>query len=152
MALPDNSGFARLIHQILVIEKKQPLQHIADRLGMAYPTLYARVKGRVAFSAEEIKQLIRELGDIRLVDYLLEGSDLLAVKIPRYRACIQDREQQLHAAVTAVKEAALMLDSLEQDELEKDRYMERLQIHLTEAERALAGVRAGLPSAAAIGM
>ncbi len=151
MTLPSNSGFARLIHQILVIEKKQPLQHIAEKLGMPYPTFYARVKGRVAFNAEEIKHLIRELGDIRLVDYLLKGSDFLAVKMPRHRACIQDREQQLHAAVTAVKEAALMLDSLEQDELEKDRHMEKLQTHLTEAERALAGVRAGLPRASAVG-
>ncbi len=143
----SDAGFARLVHRILVVEKRHELRRIAERLGMPYATFYARVKGRVAFGAGEINQLLRELGDVRLVDKLLEGTGFLAVRmVGRRRVPGGGHEQQLRAVVTAVKETALLLHSLERERsVDGQQRRGHTLDHLREAERALAAVRAALP-------
>ncbi len=49
---------------------------------MAYAAFHARVTGRTHFKAAEVPAVIREVPDLRLCDYLLEGTGYIAVACP----------------------------------------------------------------------
>lgn len=108
-------GFSRLVHRVLVQEKVAKLPDVARTLGLSYPNLYARVAGRVAFKPAEINQLIQAVPDQRLCEYLLRGSEFLAVRRPAASAMAGDVDvldaatALAHEAVTIIAQASKVM-------------------------------------------
>lgn len=143
MRKAKRSEFARLIHQLLVIEKQRPVARIAQALGMSYPTFYARVCGRVPFRPEEITALLREIPDARLVDLLLSGTHFIGVRRPERRRNLRPN-RIWNDAVHTICEAAELLRELESalDDKMIDAVQRcRIEAHINEAERALEAIR-----------
>lgn len=80
--LDRGRDFADIVYTILVPEKSTRLERAAGELGMAYATLHSRVINRTCFSADEIRKLVRTIGDPRLVSYLLDGTGFVAAVRP----------------------------------------------------------------------
>jgi len=141
--------FATLVRQILVIEKRRSIRDVAASLGMEYANFHARVCGRVSFKAGEINQLIREVPDPRLCDFLLRDTPYLAV--PGLRPTEASNEGALRAAIRLAGESLATIeqisDSLVEGQLEPAGY-EQLVEHVREAERAVGTLRAALPGLA----
>lgn len=139
-AAPDTDTFARTAHRILVTEKRRPVQEVAQALGMKYATFYSRIKGRVPFAPEEIRALLREVPDVRLVDALLSGTGFRAVS----RLVADGGINVLQEAARAIKEAANALWEIQSafsaDDLTPDGRQRAIE-HVAAAERALASVR-----------
>lgn len=76
---PRGRAFAELVYRVLVIEKRWPIEVVARQLGMKYDTLYSRINGRVVFSPDEIRALLRAAPDHRLIDILLAESPFIAI-------------------------------------------------------------------------
>lgn len=78
--------FADIAYTLLVVEKLQRIEDVADAIGMSYASLHARLINRTAFSADEIKAIIARVPDIRLIEYFLEGTDFIPVhrQVARY--------------------------------------------------------------------
>jgi hypothetical protein len=72
--------FADLVHRILVNDNRYSLATAASGMGLLYETLYARVRNRTCFSAEEIRRLIRAVPDPRIVSYFFEGTAFVPVE------------------------------------------------------------------------
>ena len=143
--------FARLVHRILVREKRRTVVEVATALGMKYPTFYARINGRVPFSPGDINLLLQEVPDSRLVDCLLKSTAFAAV--PRQRTGERSAPSSLlHNATRLVFEAASALREVERgledrpiDRAERD----RIEAHVNNAERALMLLRQGLETTSA---
>lgn len=144
MSAPDRGReFADLVYTVLVAEKKYPLKDVAERMGMQYATLHARLNQRVVFSPEEVRALIQAAPDIRLISYFLEGTPFIAVERAAFEK--ETAAASLHFGATqTVLEAADVLRVVEKS-LADDRidHRERAQIakEIAEAERALAALR-----------
>ena len=144
MATHRGEDFAALIYKVLVVEKKLTLEQAADRLGMKYSTLYARVNARVPFSAEEINLLIKFVDDKRLCDWLLRGTGFIAVERND-----EIDDDDLHESVRSGATASLLeaSDVLREVELgladhkidHRDKI--RIEAEIDDAERALAALR-----------
>ncbi|GEM_PF-1045390 len=139
-AMPDADTFARTAHRILVSEKRRPVQEVAQALDMKYATFYSRIKGRVPFAPEEIRALLREVPDVRLVDALLTGTGFRAVA----RLVGDGSGDIVREAARAIKEAANALwevqSAFSADDLSTDGRQRAVE-HVAAAERALASVR-----------
>jgi len=141
-------AFADLVYTVLVAEKKYPLKDVAERMGMQYATLHARLHRRVVFSPEEVQALIAAAPDIRLIGYFLDETPFIAVdrtSLPEGSAV-----DTLHLGATrTVLEAADVLRAVEKalDDARID-HRERARIgkEIAEAERALAALRHRLES------
>ena len=79
MAQGNGSTFAELAHRILVHERGWSLQEVAEKMGMKYHTLYARLRGRVSFTPEEVRSVLGFVPEARLADFLREGTAFIAV-------------------------------------------------------------------------
>ena len=66
--------FARLAHNILVVEKRYSLKVVASRMNIGYDTLHGRINNRVPFTAEEIRALLAAAPDPRFATFLLLGT------------------------------------------------------------------------------
>lgn len=77
--------FADLVHRILVTDDRYSLATAASSMGLLYQTLYAKVRNRTTFSAEEIRGLIRAVPDPRIISYFLEGTAFVPVERPPSR-------------------------------------------------------------------
>jgi hypothetical protein len=137
------SDFARLVYTILVIEKRWRLDEVAAAMGLKYDTLYSRVSGRVAFSADEIRALLRCAPDPRLANYVLRDSPFIA--IDRVIADeLQDNKNIHFGATHSVLQVAEVLRAVEQA-LDDDRldHRERAEVmrSIDQAERSLASLR-----------
>ncbi|MCJ2103074.1 hypothetical protein [Methylobacterium sp. E-046] len=62
------------------------MEDVADAMGMSYASLHARLINRTSFSADEIKKIIVQVPDIRLIEYFLETTDFIPVhrQVARY--------------------------------------------------------------------
>jgi Phage regulatory protein CII (CP76) len=135
--------FADLVYTVLVAEKKWPLKDVAERMGMQYATLHARLHRRVVFSPEEVRDLIVAAPDIRLIAYFLDNSPFIAVDrrdLPEGSSI-----ETLHFGATrSVLEVADVLRAVEKgmDDARID-HRDRAKINkeIAEAERALAALR-----------
>lgn len=74
--------FADIVYTILVVEKTPGIEVAAAALGMTYAVMHSRLINRTCFSADEMNALIRAVPDVRLVSYLLEGTDFVAADRP----------------------------------------------------------------------
>ncbi len=137
--------FAHIVYTLLVVEKQKSVEEAASVLGMSYASLHSRLIGRVPFSADEIRALIRMLPDARLVSYLLDGSDFVPaerLKPSANRNHINEAVQR--GATRVVVEAADILelvDAVLAGGGLDHRHKKLLMQDIVEAERALATLR-----------
>lgn len=148
--MTDRRGadFADLVYTVLIAEKRVTIEDVAAELGMKYATLYARVHQRVPFSADEIRDLMRVVPDIRFANYFLDGSPYIAAE--RDTSSAPASETIHRGATSTVLEAADILRVVEEglqdqklDHRDKIEIMEEIQ----EAEQALAALRTRLTDA-----
>lgn len=140
--------FAVLVHEILIDSRNEwTIENIADRLGVTYEVLYARLgtNMRVAFSADEIRELIRQMPDPRLLYYLLDGTPFIAVD--RLQPDFQNEQNlvlKMMSAVAEVGDIAKQMGVALGDNKIDHQDRSRLLNEVVEAEHALANLRAGL--------
>ena len=137
------NDFAGLVYQILVAEKRWSVEEIAPQLGLTYDTLYARVRNRVTFSADEICKLICVAPDPRFVAYLLRGSPFVAAD--RVEGPDHSDDEAIHRGATRIViEATDVLVAIEEALRDQQiNHREKTVIHreIEIAERALASLR-----------
>lgn len=135
--------FADLVYTVIVTERRYAAKRVAADMGIGYDALHARIVNRTAFSADEIRRLIRAAPDPRLVAWLLRGTPFVAAE----RICVQGVDED--ADVRAIQDAAMRIaievaDVLEavQDGLRDSRIDHRDALEIRDeieiAERALA--------------
>ena len=143
MANERGRAFADLVYTVLVAEKKWPLKDVAERMGMQYATLHARLHQRVVFSPEEVRDLIAAAPDIRLIGFFLDDTPFIAVD--RTEGPDGKGVETLHLGATkTVLEAADVLRAVERGMLDEHidhRDRARIAKEISEAERALASLR-----------
>lgn len=140
--------FADLVYTVLIAEKKWPLKDVAERMGMQYATLHARLHRRVVFSPEEVRGLIAAAPDIRFIGFFLDDTPFIAVdrrSLPKGSAA-----ETLHLGATrSVLEVTDVLRAVERgmDNVRID-HRDRAEINkeIAEAEHALAALRQRLDS------
>jgi transcriptional regulator with XRE-family HTH domain len=145
MAQASGATFAELAHRILVHERGWSLQEVAEKMGMKYHTLYARLRGRVSFTPEEVRALLMIVPDARLANFLLENTPFIAVD----RALVDSKSDvDVHRGATkSVLEVSDVLRAVEAGLVDqKIDHVDRARIvqEINEAERALAALRARL--------
>ena len=142
--MTDSSGssFVELAHRILVNDCERTLKDVADHLGMPYHTFYARLRGRAAFTPEDLRQLIAVVQDPRLPNHLLQGTGFVAVEQADAGDQVFD---DLHRGATrSVIEATDVLRTVERSLANNQiNHIDRINIRreIDEAERALAALR-----------
>lgn len=145
MAQGNGGTFAELAHRLLVHERGWSLQEVAERMGMKYHTLYARLRGRVSFTPEEVRSLIAIVPDARLANFLLEDTPFIAVD---RTAAQPPGPGDLHRSATrSVLEVSDVLRAVEiglADMKIDHQDKARIAQELNDAERALAALRARL--------
>lgn len=137
--------FAGLVHQVLIIDRRYDIKKVAARCGMTYDSLYARLNNRVAFSAEEVRNLICAAPDPRFAGYLLSGSPFIAAERFDEDDLSDDPLESIRrTAMLMMIEAGEVLDAIE-TAIGDDRidHREAVVIHeeIDAAERAVATVR-----------
>lgn len=136
-------AFADLVYTVLVAEKKWPLKDVADRMGMQYATLHARLHRRVVFSPEEVRDLIAAAPDIRFIGFFLDDTPFIAVD--RTSLPAGSEVETLHLGATrSVLEVADVLRAVEMgmgDARIDHRDRAKIGKEIAEAERALAALR-----------
>ena len=135
-----SSEFTNLVYTLLIAEERGSVKDVAASLGLKEQSLYSRIYGRVRFSADEARELLRAVTDSRLADYLLDGTAFTAV--PRHdvgegdqaeSARIQAERTVLHASDVMREVAESLADDGRIDHIEQARIEERI----VEAMRAL---------------
>ncbi len=147
MVARRGAEFAALIHQLLVLDKVRSVEDVARDMGMEYHTLYARVGRDTPFSAEEIKALIRVVGDIRILKYFTDDSPYVVVE--RSSPCDVAAHDELHKGLVAeahntVFEAADLLEAIATalaDRKIDHRDALLIRQEVDHCERALAAIR-----------
>lgn len=135
--------FADLAYTVVIVEKRFPLKRLALDMGLGYDALHARLTNRTAFSAEEIRKLIRAAPDPRFAGWLLRGTRFVAAERAEAEAVARDADvEAIHLAATRiVLEAADVLEvveaALSDDRLDHRDALE-IRTEIEVAERALA--------------
>ncbi len=140
----EERDFHDLIYNLLVVEKSPTVEIAAQKMGMSYDMLYARVSNRVPFRAHEIRALISAVDDKRLADYFLQDSTYIAVEraLPNSDGSVESDVYQ--GAARYVLQAASVLRAIDDGLADQHiDHRERLAIEreIHEAERALAALR-----------
>jgi len=135
--------FADLVYTVLIAEKKWPLKDVAERMGMQYATLHARLHRRVVFSPEEVRDLIAAAPDLRLVEFFLDKTPFIPVD--RRSLPAGSAVETLHLGATrSVLEVTDVLRAVEKG-MSNARldHRDRAKINkeIAEAEHALAALR-----------
>ena len=147
MAQGTGGTFADLAHRILVHERGWSLQDVAEKMGMKYHTLYARLRGRVSFTPEEVRSLLAIVPDARLANFLLEGTPFIAVDRMMAQGSPGTEGDVHRGATRSVLEASDVLRAVEnslQDAKIDHQDRARIVAEINDAERALAALRARL--------
>ncbi len=75
----QGKDFATLLYKLLIVEEVKSVKQVAAALGMKEQSLYSRLYGRVRFSVEETRDILRIIDDVRVADFMLDGSAFVAV-------------------------------------------------------------------------
>lgn len=146
-AAADRNEFARLVRQILVVEKRRAVRDVATALRMTYGTFYGRMSGRVPFRPEELNELLRVLPDRRLADCLLAHTDFIAV--PRVGASDPSSDtRNTNAAIHAAEESLAALKGINEaiaNGRDDEAQRHTIEMHIHEAQRALGSLQITLP-------
>lgn len=144
----DIDEFASLLYQLLIVEEVKSVKEAAAELGLKEQALYARLYGRVRLSVEEARKLLRYLGDVRIADHLLAGSDYVAVK----RSDVAEEERRSagvrEGATTTLFDVTDLMREVEVALSDDGRIDHREKIDIEkrvhEAERSLTALRNAL--------
>lgn len=143
MSRDPSRQFARLVHQILVVERVRPMREVAAELELPYATFYSRLNGRVPFRPNEIQKLIRVIPDSRIVEWLLARTEFIAVK-QTIRYDFDAEGGPLETASRSVEHAVAVWRDLctagDRNHLDNDRHA-RIEQHIREAQRDLAALQ-----------
>jgi hypothetical protein len=94
MSMNDNTErftFSNLVKKVMQ-DRKVTMQKLAAMLDMKYDALSSRFRSNGSpFSPDEVRNIIRALPDVRLVNYILSGTDYIGAE----RA--DDDEDPVHA-------------------------------------------------------
>jgi len=149
-------GLAMLLHKIFVSEKQPTVEEAGKRIGMKYDTLYSRLNNRVPFRPEEVRDLLRVCGDVRVAAWLLEGSRFMAVERPD-EDIVSGRSEgvrRLHKSATrTVIEAVDLLREVERaisDDKIDHNDLREISEALADAEQALGALRAHINARAPV--
>jgi hypothetical protein len=77
-----HDGFAALVNRFLLADQQIRPRDLADALGLSYHALHARLSGRASFIPLELKRLFQHYPDPRIADYLLAGTQYIAIPRP----------------------------------------------------------------------
>lgn len=148
MAFHDDTDFANLVHTVLTLDKKAAVKEVAPKIGLSADSLYARLNHRAKFSPEEIRDLIRAVPDVRLVNFFLDGSLFLpALRNQASDPADGEYESIQRTANLSVIEAAQVLEEVDRGLSDKKLdHQERARImdEIAQTERALATLRTHL--------
>ena len=138
--------FAELVHRIVVIEKRGAADQIAGALGLSYDALYARLRNRVKFSADEIQRLIATVPDFRIAAWILRDTRFIAadrggLDDPELPVTESLRHSVLHMLIEA-SEAASQVERALDDGRVDHREAAQIAADIEAAERAIATLRA----------
>lgn len=138
--------FADLIYRLLVVEKRQPLEAVAEQMGLSYHSLHARVHCKILFSVDEARRILEILGSSEVADYLLGESGLIGVQRegqPETMGGDNLYRRSNHLAIETADVLAAVEEALKDDKLDhRDRMA--IQDEILDAERSLATLRAAL--------
>jgi DNA gyrase/topoisomerase IV subunit A len=70
--MQNDYEFARLVYQLVIVEKSKNLTEIATALNLNYDAMHSRVNNRVHFKPGEIREILKILPDSRLVMHFLK--------------------------------------------------------------------------------
>jgi hypothetical protein len=138
------NAFAQLLYQLLIVEKIKTVGEVAAALDLKEQALYSRLYGRVRFSAEEGRDLLRLLGDVRIADFFLTGSPYVAVERAAAPESPESGEVRTRATSTMFDVTDLMREvevALSDDGRIDHREKARIEKRLFEAERSLSALR-----------
>ena len=74
--------FHRLVHRLIVGGEHGTLEKIASKLGMKPDNLYARLRGNVKFSAEEIRLVFQTFQYTDIINFFLQDTDYFLAPRP----------------------------------------------------------------------
>ncbi|MGF1456683.1 MAG: phage regulatory CII family protein [Alphaproteobacteria bacterium] len=139
----QGKDFATLLYKLLIVEEVKSVKQVAAALGMKEQSLYSRLYGRVRFSVEETRDILRIIEDVRVADFMLSGSPFVAVS--RSENAESDAEGVRNQASSTLFDVTDLMREVEVslsddgriDHREKIKIEERLQ----EAERSLTALR-----------
>lgn len=142
-------AFSQLVKRVLG-ETRDGIHRAADGFGVKYAKFYSRLaRGRVVFSADEIRKLILITQRRELVDYLLADTGFLAVKrhmsddqvsteiYSTHDQIQQGAKSNIYVAAEILQEVDRALSDRKIDHHDKARILE--DVH--KAEVALASLR-----------
>ncbi len=139
----QGKSFATLLYKLLIVEEVQSVKQVAAALGMKEQSLYSRLYGRVRFSVEESRDILRILSDVRVADFMLDGSDFVAVSRSEEHAS-EGEGVRNQASSTLFDVTDLMREvevSLSDDGRIDHREKVKIEERLLEAERSLTALR-----------
>ena len=137
--------FADLAYTIIVAERRFSAKAVAIDMGLGYDALHSRIINRTAFTAEEIRRLIRAAPDPRFASWLLRGTPFVAADRAGADESFADPDiEAIHLAATRiVLEAADVLEAVEvglRDHRIDHRDARAIRNEVETAERALASL------------
>ncbi len=138
--------FSELVYRLLLIDKVAPVEDVAAILEMSYHSLHARLHNKTLFSAEEIRQLAQSLNSVEILDFFLDGTDLMVFE--RADAIdAKDSDSVFRRTNHLAIETANVLEAVEtamKDNRIDHRDTAMIKKEIAEAERALAAIRQAL--------
>lgn len=140
------TGFGPMVRRVLTQRRQIQLKELAQRMGLSYVALYSRLRGRSAFRPEEIRTLLAEAPDRRLVDWLLADSPFVALE----RASPEPAEQKaglMECGIRSLAEITKLVEAIHAASAAGGMNAEtqsRIENPLLEAERTLMLLRRGL--------
>ena len=142
---PDRkTGFAALLRQIIVHDRNRTLKDIAVEIGLSSRNFYGRVTGRIQFSPDEIRRVLRAVPDPRLGEWLLAQSNLACV----YRVAPAPDDPTAstpNLALNGLEEVMAALRSvLQLEAAPTDMALAEAEQHIQEAQRQLGALQTAL--------
>lgn len=137
--------FHEILYKILVSEKRMPVKLLAPKIGIREPTFYARLRGNGEFSPLEIRSILHEIPDMRLISWLLSRTRYIPVdRFEEISVSSYTNESLRKTALLMLIEASEAANQIElalADDRIDDREAELIRTDIEAAERAIARLR-----------
>ncbi|MEP1340605.1 MAG: phage regulatory CII family protein [Ekhidna sp.] len=138
-------GFSEILYQILVSEKKMQVKELAPKIGIREPTFYARLRGHGTFSPKEVKAILHELPDMRLINWFLSGTRFIPVDRidanPQIEGTVESLRKTALLMLIEASEAANQIEVALADNRIDYKEAKLIRSDLETAERAIAALR-----------
>lgn len=147
MQAEDEFEFSRLAYQAIVVEKRGELKDVADRMGMKYATLHARLNQRAHFRPGEIRTLLGVLPHQDLISYLIARTPYVLAARPDGDDGGRDVMTWSHESLFHVVDVLRQVRAALADGFIDHREKIPLLADIAEAETALASLKAAVAEA-----